>query len=165
MLGEKFSTEHPVTVKDSDLFLHGTSSKKYFDIKRKGFLLRKVNGKNFSISQNGICFEKYDEHVTYAGRNSADFIEDVIRGYCETACRKDHSLEGVIVQIKGRELNKLGCKIYADWNTPYGNAIIRNSMGKPIGVDSNASVLPIIIVDKNIPFEYLKVFKRIHFKD
>ena len=163
MLGEEFSKANPVKIKDTDVFLHGTSSKKYLAIKSTGFLKRKAPATNWGISKKGICFEKYDEHGTYAGGRAADFTEMTIRGYCKTTCRRDHSSEGVILQIKGRELRKLGCPIYVDWNKPY--AVIRDSEGIPIDVDSNAPVLSIIILDKDIPLEYLEVVRRIPFKD
>jgi len=37
--------------------------------------------------------------------------------------------------------------------------------GIPKDVNSNASVLSIIILDKDIPLEYLEVVRRIPFKD
>lgn len=160
---EEFSKANPVKIKDTDVFLHGTSSKKYLAIKSIGFLKRKAPATNWGISKKGICFEKYDEHGTYAGCRAADLIEMTIRRYCETTCRRDHSSEGVILQIKGRELKKLGCPIYADWNKRY--AVIRDSEGIPIDVDSNAPVLSIIILDKDIPLEYLEVVRRIPFKN
>ncbi len=68
------------------------------------------------------------------------------------------------MQIKGRELKKLGCPIYVDWNKPY--ARIRNSEGIPIDVDTNTKykLLSIIIVDRDIPLKYLKVVKKLPFK-
>jgi len=160
---EEFSKAHPVKIKDTDVFLHGTSSRKYLAIKSTGFLKRKAPATNWGISKKGIYFEKYDEHGTYAGGRAADFTEMTIRGYCETTCRRDHSPEGVILRIKGRELSKLGCPIYADWNKRY--EFIRDSEEEPINVDSNAPVLSIIILDKDIPLEYLEVVRRIPFKD
>jgi len=160
---EKFSKAHPVKVKDTDIFLHGTSSKKYLAIKSIGFLKRKAPATNWGISKKGICFEKYDEHGTYCGVRSADVTERTIRGYCEASCRNDHSSEGVILQIKGRELRKLGCPIYADWNKPL--PLIYDSERIPINVDSNAPVLSIVILDKDIPLEYLRVVRRMPFKD
>lgn len=157
---ERFSRDHPVNaqIKDTDVFLHGTSSKRYLSIKSEGFLTRKANSKHFGISQKGICFEKYDEYGTYVGGPSADFTESTIRGYCKTACRKDQSSEGVILQIKGKKLRKLDCPIYADWNKLYPRKCVE---GVPVDVDLNASVISIIIVDKDIPFEYLEIWKRI----
>ena len=155
---EEFSKAHPVKIKDTDIFLHGTSSKKYFAIKSVGFLKVKAPATNWGISKKGICFEKYNEHGTYAA-----LTEMTIRSYCETTCRNDHSSEGVILQIKGRELKKLRCPIYADWNKNY--TLIKDSEGIPIDVDSNAPFLSIIILDKDIPLEYLEVVKRIPFKD
>ena len=163
MFWEEFSKAHPVKIKDTDVFLHGTSSKKYLAIKSIGFLKAKAPATNWGISKKGICFEKYDVHGTYAGGRAADFTEMTIRSYCETTCRKDHSSEGVILQIKGRELKKLGCPIYADWNKP--PPVIKDSEGIPIDVDSDAPVLSIIILDKDIPLEYLEVVRRISFKD
>ena len=160
---EEFSKAHPVRIKDTDVFLHGTSSKKYMVIKSTGLLKRKTPATNWGISEKGICFEKYDEHGTYAGCRAADIIDLTIRGYCETACRGDHSSEGVVMQIKGRELRKLDCPIYADLNKNY--AIIYDSEGTPIDVDSNAPVLSIIILDKDVPLEYLEVVIRIPFDD
>jgi len=159
---EAFSKANPVKIKDTDVFLHGTSSKKYLAIKSTGFLKRKAPATNWGISKNGICFEKYDEHGTYGGGRAADFTELTIRRYCEATCRNDHSSEGVILRIKGGELRKLGCPIYADWNKPYPK--IRNSEGIPIDVDSNAPVLSIIILDKDIPLGYLEVAGRIPFR-
>lgn len=160
---EKFSRANPVKIRDADIFLHGTSSKKYLAIQSTGFLKRKAPATNWGVSKKGICFEKYDEHGTYAGIRAADFTEMTVRRYCEVACRRDHSSEGVILQIKGRELRKLGCPIYADWNKNYNR--IYDSEGIPIDVDSNAPVLSIIILDKDIPLEYLEVVRRIPLKD
>ena len=108
-------------------------------IQSTGFLLRKINDKNFSISQNGICFEKYDKHGTYGGMNSADFIEYSIRRHCEAVCRTDQSPEGVILRITGKELKKLGCPIYADWNKPF--PLKRTSDYIPQDVNYDASVI------------------------
>ena len=157
---EEFSKNHPVKIKDTDVFLHGTSLKKYLAIKSTGFLKRKAPATNWSMSRKGICFEKYDEHGTNAGV-IAILIEMTIRRYCETTCRNDHSSEGVILKIKGVELKKLGCPIYADWNKPY--AKIYDSEGTPIDVNSNAPILSIIIVGKDIPLRYLEVVRRIPF--
>ena len=60
-------------------------------------------------------------------------------------------------------LRKLGCPIYVDLDKPY--AVIRDSEGIPIDVDSNSPVLSIILLDKDIPIEYLEVVRRIPFKD
>jgi len=159
---EEFSKAHPVKIKDTDVFLHGTSSRKYLAIKSTGFLKRKAPA-NWGISEKGICFEKYDEHGTFAKCRAADITNLTVQHYCETTCRRDHSSEGVILQIKGRELRKLECPIYADWNKPY--KVIEDSEGIPIDVDSNAPVLSIIILDKDIPVEYLEVVRRIPFKE
>ncbi|MCW4040407.1 MAG: hypothetical protein NWE83_06615 [Candidatus Bathyarchaeota archaeon] len=156
---EDFSKAHPVKIKDTDVFLHGTSSKKYLAIKTIGFLKRDTTATNWDISSNSIYFEKYDIHDTFA----RELIDMTIQKYCEATCRKDQSSEGVILQITGRDIKHLGCKVYADWNKPYD--IIRDANGKAIDVDSNASVLSIIIIDKDIPLDYLTVFRRISFKD
>ena len=157
---ESFSRKNPLNsrIRDTDVFLHGTSLKKYRAMQSKGFLLTRLKNKNFSISQNGICFEKYDEHGKYS-----DMIKNTIRNYCETACRNDQSSEGVILRIKGRELKKLGCPIYADWNKNYIPKY--NNEGIPIDVDYNAPFLSIIVVDTDIPLECLEEVRRISFKD
>ena len=54
---EAFSKANPVKIKDTDVFLHGTSSKKYLDIKSTGFLKRKASATNWGISKNGICLK------------------------------------------------------------------------------------------------------------
>jgi hypothetical protein len=105
-----------------------------------------------------ICFEKYVKHGKYSR-----VITLSIEGHCKAACRNDQSSEGVILQIKGRELKKLGCPIYADWNEGY--LLVKDSEGIPMDVDSNASMLPIVIIDRDIPLEYLEVVKKLHFKD
>ena len=46
MLGEEFSKANPVKIKDTDVSLHGTSSKKYLAIKSTGFLKRKAPATN-----------------------------------------------------------------------------------------------------------------------
>ena len=157
---ERFSKEHPITskIKDTDVFLHGTSSKKYLAIQSTGFLRRKVPMRNYGISRKGICFEKYVEHGEYSGVTSLS-----IEGHCKIACENDQSSEGVILQIKGRELKNLGCPIYADWNVGY--PFVKDSEEIPIDVDSNASLLPIIIIDRDIPIKYLIATKRLPFKD
>ena len=66
-------------------------------------------------------------------------------------------------QITGKELKKLGCPIYADWN--YNYPCKRTWDYIRIDVDYDAPLLSIIIVDKDVPFEDLKVFKIITFKD
>lgn len=156
---ERFSKEHPLTlkIKDTDLFLHGTSSKKYLVIQRTGFLLRKVPDRNWGISRIGVCFEKYVKDGQYCG-----VVDLTIKRYCETTCKKDGSSEGVVLLIKGRELKKLACPIYGDWNKNY--PLIYNSEGKPIDIDSEAELLS-IVVDRDIPLRYLEVAKRVPFKD
>lgn len=155
-----FSKKHPVNsqIKDTDVFLHGTSTKRYFAIKFEGFLKRRINVKNFGISQNGICFERYEKTGRFCGGGSADLIETTLRDYCERACRKDQSSEGVILQITGKQLKKLDCPIYADWNKVYST---KKSEGVPFEVDLNSPVISIIVLDKDIPFEYLEIWKRI----
>jgi len=146
---EGFSRVHPVNaqIKDTDVFIHGTSSTRFSVIKLEG-LKRKVDGKHFGISHNVICFEKLLENKHY--RKAAI---DLVKKYCQIACDKDNSSEGVILQIKGRELKKLGCPIYADWNIGFSRKTIE---GIPFDINLNAPV-SIIIVDRDIPFEYLEV--------
>jgi hypothetical protein len=67
----------------------------------------------------------------------------------------------VVLLIKGRELKKLACPIYGDWNKNY--PLKYNSEGKPIDVDSEAELLS-IVVDHDIPLRYLEVAKRMPFK-
>jgi hypothetical protein len=153
---ERFSKEHPLKIKDTDLFLHGTSQKKYLAIQAKSRLLRNVPVRNWGISRIGICFEKYVKQGQYCG-----VVDLTIKHCCEVACENDGSSEAVVLQIKGRELKKLGCPIYADWNKPY--EVIRNSEGIPIDVNSEASVLSIIVIDRDIPLRYLEVVKRVPF--
>jgi len=153
---ENFSRNHPLNskIKDTDIFLHATSLKKYLAIKSTGFLRRSVSERNYSISQNVICFEKYVKNGV---------AEPSIEGYCDAACRNDKSKEAVILQITGEKLKKLGVKIYADWNDNY--PLIRDSEGIPIDVDTEAFFLSIIIVDCDIPIEYLKLVRKVAFKD
>ena len=153
---EKFSRNHSLNskIKDTDIFLHVTSLKKYLAIKSSGFLRRNVSERTYSISQSGICFEKYVKNGV---------AELSIEGYCNDACRSDKSEEAVILQITGEQLKKLGVKIYADWNENY--PLIRNSEWMPVGVDTEASFLSIIIVDCDIPLEYLEVVRRVPFKE
>jgi hypothetical protein len=101
---ERFSKEHPLEakIKDTDLFLHGTSSKKYSAIQAKRRLLRNVPVRNWGISRIGVCFEKYVKQGQYCG-----VVDLTIKRYCEVACEKDGSSEGVVLLIKGRELKKL----------------------------------------------------------
>jgi len=145
---EEFSRKHPLNskIKDTDLFHHCTSSKRYLAIKSSGFLRRNVSERTYSISQSGICFEKYIEK----GMSESSDI-----GHWRAACRTDHSKEGVILQITGEKLKNLGCSIYADWNNGY--LFKYNSEGLRVDVDTEGPFLSIIIVDCDIPFEYLEV--------
>ena len=82
--------------------------------------------------------------------------------FCEAACnnKNDRSIEGVILKITGRNLKRLGCPIYADWN--YGFSHKRDSQWLPVDVDySGLGVTSIIITDCDIPIEYLEIAKRI----
>ena len=160
---EKFSKEHPLNskIEDTDVFLHGTSSKRYREIQSTGFLRREVPIRNYSISQKVICFEKYVEHGKRG--DNADLIDRTIRGHCLNACRQDHSSEGVILKINGRELKNLKCPIYADSNEPF--VCIRDSEWIPVDVDYNANFLSIAITDCDIPFKYLEVFRIVPFKE
>lgn len=93
---------------------------------------------------------------------NAKTIDDIaMRDHCRNSCEKDGSLEGVVLQIKGRELKKMECPIYVDWNKPIVRT--RNSVGIPNGVDYNYIFVSIIIVDKDIPIEYLEVKRRVPF--
>ena len=153
---ERFSKKHVLNskIEDADLFLHGTSSEKYSSIQRTGFLSRIVPTRNWSISRKGVCFEKYVER----GNNLLCRVVDLtIRDYYEATSRNDGSSEGVVLQIKGRELKKLACPIYADWNLNF--PLKYNSKGIPIDVDSDAELLS-IIVDGDIPLRYLKLRKK-----
>lgn len=154
---EGFIKKHPLKIKNIDLFLHGTSSKNYLNIQRIGFLLRDVPNRNWGVSQRGICFERYPKEV---GISVDDFI-DLMKHYCEVACEHDDSSEGVILQIKGRELKELGCPIKPDLNKP--PEFRYDAEGIPIDVDSDASFLSIVI-DCDIPLRYLEVVKRVSFK-
>ena len=159
---EHFSKAHPLRIKENDLFLHGTSSRKYSAIQRSGFLLRKAPNTNWGISQMGVCFEKYVKHAQYCGVSATYLVDRVIKHYCEIACKNDGSLEGVVLQTKGRELKELGCPIYADWNKPY--PLIRDVEEIPVNVDSDLPVLSIIVLDCDIPLRYLEAIKRVPFK-
>jgi hypothetical protein len=154
---EEFSRKHPLNskIKDTDLFHHCTSLKNYLAIKSSGFLLRNAPVKNYSISlPTGICFEKYIEHCV------AEFSDE---GHWKAACRTGHSKEGVILQITGEKLKKLECPIYADWNDSY--PMKYDSEGIPIDVDTEGPFLSIIIVDRDIPFIYLKVSGKVPFRE
>jgi hypothetical protein len=159
---ERFSKEHPLKIKDTDLFLHGTSSKKYLAIQCTGFLLRKVPDRNWGVSRIGICFEKYVKQGQYCGVSAADLADRTIKDCCKVACENDGSSEAVVLQIKGRELKELSCPIYADWNKRY--AVIYDVEGIPIDVNSDTPVLSIIVIDRDIPLRYLEVVKRVPFK-
>ncbi len=155
---EIFSRKYPLNdiISDTDIFLHRTSSKRYELIKSKGFILRNVDfARNFSISTQGICFEKY----TRANAKTIDGT--AMPNYCRNPCKKDGSLEGVVLQIKGTELKRLGCPIYADWN----KSIVRtyDSSHKPNGVKYDYLFVSVIVVDKDISIEYLSVQGRIPF--
>ena len=153
---EKFSRNHPLNakIKDTDVFLHITSLKKYWVIDSTGFLLRNVSERTYSTSKNGICFEKYVKNGV---------AELSVEGYCDDTCRSDNSKEAVILQITGEQLKNLGVNIYADWNDPY--PLIHDPEWRPIDVDTEASFLSIIIVDCDISLEYLEVVSNVSFKD
>jgi hypothetical protein len=155
---EQFSKQHPLNskIKDTDLFVHGTSLKNYSAIQSTGFLLRTIPVRNYSISQADICFEKY-----YKQGKLFYIVDLTIREYCNMACRNDGSSEGVVLGIKGKELKQLGCLIYADWNTGFKRKC--NSEGIPIDVDTDG-LLPITILDCDIPISCLEVIKRVPFK-
>jgi hypothetical protein len=159
---EELSKQYPLNdkIKDTDVFLHGTTSKRYSSIRATGYLLRNVDfPRNYSISILGICFEKY---VTRGEQKNAKTIDELaMPKYCRDSCRTDGSLEGVVLQITGRDLKKLGCPIYADWNKPVVPTY--DSLHLPNGVEYNYLFISIIIVDKDIPVECLKVKGRIPF--
>ena len=147
--------EYPVTVKDTDVFLHGTSRKNYQDIQSSGFLKHKVSHRNWSISTDGVCFEKWV-------KENDEIVMKVVTTYCHSACSKDGSTEGVILKITGKELKKLNCPIYNDPNK--NDRLLYDSYGIPIGVDSNSPILS-IVVESDIPVEYLKEVKRIPYAE
>jgi hypothetical protein len=147
---EQYCRDNPVEVKDEDLFLHGTSSNNFLNIKSSGFLKQAVSKRNWGNSPKGICFEKYVK-----GKN--DVVLDVVTRWSRIACKKDKSLEGVILQINGVDLKKLGCPILADWNMGY--PIKHDEEWIPIGIDSWSAILS-IVVECDIPVGYLKVIKR-----
>jgi hypothetical protein len=160
---------YTVNVKDSDIFLHATSSKNYSDIESAGFLKRMTNtdDKNYPISKNAIYFEKYEKNGIYAGMNAAKYIEKYSMPFhCRVACRMDNSPQAVILQITGRNLNRLNCPIYVDpekdlpFKKDESGELIR-----PLTIDASAPVFSIMILDKDIPFDYVKIFQRIPFKD
>ena len=124
---EKYSRKFPLNekIKDTDVFLHGTSSKRYDAIKSTGYLLRDVSVlRNFSISQPRICFEKYVTSGKLANGKTIDLME---KEYCFKPCKTDGCLEGVILEISGKALKKLDCPILADWSNPIPRT--RNSLG------------------------------------
>lgn len=150
-----FIKKHPLKIKDTDLFIHGTSSKNYSAIQRTGFLLRNVPIRNWKISTRGIRFERYPK-----SRISFDqFVDHIVERYCKPACEKTHSSEGVVLQIKGRELNEIGCCVKPDSNMPLPYKY--DSEGIPIGLNSNYPYLTIIITDRDIPLRCLEVIKRV----
>ena len=144
-------------MKDTEILLHGTSSKSFLSIQSSGFLKRSVSdSENYTVSQSGtICFERYIE-------SCKSIIQGNMVRFCEAACnnKNDRSIEGVILKITGRNLKRLGCPIYADWN--YGFSHKRDSQWLPVDVDySGLGVTSIIITDCDIPIEYLEIAKRI----
>ena len=86
----------------------------------------------------------------------------VVTSYCHSACSKDGSTEGVILKITGKELKKLNCLIFNDPNK--NDKLLYNSEGIPIGIDSDSPILS-IVVESDIPFEYLKEVKRIPYEE
>jgi hypothetical protein len=155
---KQFIQGHPLKIKDTDLFLHGTSSKNYSAIQHIGFLLRDSVARNWSISQSGICFERYRKE---AGISIDNFI-DLMKHYCEVACKRDGSTEGVVLQLTGRELKEIGCCTEPDLNKPL--ELKYDSEGIPIDINSDASFLSIVVKDCDIPIKYLRVVRRISFK-
>lgn len=154
---ERFSRNHPLNskIKDTDLFRHGTSSKRYLAIQKARSLLIEAPDRNWGISEKGICFEKYDKKGQY-------LVDYTIEKYCNAACLKDGSSEGVVLEITGRDLKKLGCPIYVDWKKPIN--VRRDANGIPINIKSDRPDLSIILLDRDIPLRYLKVVKRMPFK-
>lgn len=137
---EDFSKKHPVTskIKDTDIFLHGTSLKKYLSIQSTRYLLRNVprSERNTSLSQLGtICFAKLDKRYP-------ELTFESMRQNCLAACQNDKSIEGVILKITGKDLKKLNGFVYADWN--YGYGFIYSIEGRPI--DVNYSEISSIVV-------------------
>lgn len=157
-----FSKKHPLNrqMRDDYVFLHGTSSTRFSSIQDCGFIKRAEPGENFSISPGGICFEKFDINGTYWGESASEIIEDTVKDYCKTACKADGDLIGVILKLTGKELKKLDCPIYADWNKPFPRV---KKNGVSLDVDLGAPVISIIILDKDIPIEYVKLWKEVQF--
>ena len=154
---EDFSKKHPlnVKIKDTDVFLHGTSSKKYSAIQSKGFLKRNVLTKNHQLSAPlAIYFEKYNKY------RQPDFTQYSAANCSKNACenKNDRSLDGVILRITGRRLKRLGCNIYVDCNYP--TRFIRDENRKPVAVDRK-QLIYIKITEFDIPSKYLKVVKRL----
>mgnify|MGYP005856551401 FL=1 len=81
--------------------------------------------------------------------------------YCRNSCQKDGSSEGVVLEIKGKELKKLECPIYADWNKHIVPTY--DSLHRPNGVKYDYLFVSVIAVDKDIPIEYLSDKGRIPF--
>ena len=152
---EKFSKQHPLNSKinDTDLFVHGTSKNNYLSIKSEGFMKRTGVVRNYSISIEGICFEKYYEYGL-----KFHVVDMTIKGHCSAACKMDGSSESIVLQITGKKLKGLGCNIYAGWNKHVPR--LYNAVGIPFDVDSDA-LLSIIILDCDIPFKYLKIMKKV----
>ena len=149
---ERFSKAHPLTakIKDTDIFLHGTSSKNYAAIQITGLLKRSTYVKNYSLSQAGtICFEKYDRKLP---------MDDITSNHCWAACETDGCTQGVILKISGKNLRKLHCPIYADWNYGYGREY--DSEGLPVDIDYD-TVSSIVILDCDIPIKYLKAVRKV----
>lgn len=121
---EFFSKKYPITdqINDGDLFIHGTSSKRFSKIRDSGYLLTKVKDRVQQISQNeGVCIER----VPKKGK-----IIDVVREYAKNACENDGSSDGIILEMTGANLRKLGCEIFADWNKPFSRIV--NNFGIPV---------------------------------
>jgi hypothetical protein len=87
---------------------------------------------------------------------------DTVSHWCHSACVHDGSKEGVILRITGKELKKLNCEIYNDINM--NSKLLRDSEGIPIGVDSNWPFLS-IVVECDVPFEYLTLFRKVPIKE
>ena len=160
---EKFSKAHPLNskIRDNDIFLHATSMKKYLAIQSTRCLLKNAPQRNFSISQAGVCFEKYEDGK-HGGACAKRVIDLTMNGYCYDNCRSDQSTEAVVLQIIGKDLKKLGCPVYVDWNKhfPY----LFDDEHRPVDVDYDSLLLS-IVVDCDVPLEYLSVAKKITLKE
>lgn len=143
--------KYQVIVNDTDVFLHGTSLKKFQDIQSSGFLKKMVSNRNWGISTNGVCFEKWVKENDKA-------VLMVVTRYCVSACKHDNSAEGVILKITGKDLKKLNGKIFSDPNK--NSRLLHDSEGIPTGVDSDSPILS-IVVECDIPIEYLVEAKRV----